>query len=56
MQRASDIELIFPIKDAASAALMVIKADCVRGFDGHKGGLPAQRWRYQRGGEAVGLF
>ena len=29
MQRARDIELIFPIKDAASAALMVIKADCL---------------------------
>jgi hypothetical protein len=28
MQRAWDIELIFPIKDAA-AALMVIKADCL---------------------------
>jgi hypothetical protein len=29
MQRAWDMELIFPIKDAASAALMVIKADCL---------------------------
>jgi len=29
MQRAWDIELIFPVKDAASAALMVIKADCL---------------------------
>jgi hypothetical protein len=29
MQRAWDIELIFPIKDAASAALMVTKADCL---------------------------
>ena len=29
MQHAWDIELIFPIKDAASAALMVIKADCL---------------------------
>ena len=27
--RAWDIESIFPIKDAASAALMVIKADCL---------------------------
>jgi hypothetical protein len=27
MRRAWDIELIFPVKDAASAALMVIKAD-----------------------------
>jgi hypothetical protein len=32
MQR--DIELIFPIKDAASAALMSIKADCL-----HKAGI-----------------
>jgi hypothetical protein len=30
MQRAWDIELIFPIKDAASAALMFIKVDCLR--------------------------
>ena len=29
MQGAWDFELIFPIKDAASAALMVIKADCL---------------------------
>ena len=29
MQRAWDVELIFPIKDAASAALMVLKADCL---------------------------
>jgi hypothetical protein len=29
MQRARDIEVIFPIKDAASAALMLIKADCL---------------------------
>jgi hypothetical protein len=29
MQHARDIELIFPIKDALSAALMVIKADCL---------------------------
>jgi hypothetical protein len=34
MQRAWDIELIFPIKDTASAALMVIKADCL-----HKAGI-----------------
>jgi hypothetical protein len=32
MQR--DIELIFPIKDVASAALMAIKADCL-----HKAGI-----------------
>jgi hypothetical protein len=31
---AWDSELIFPIKDAASAALMVIKADCL-----HKAGV-----------------
>jgi hypothetical protein len=30
MQRTPDIELNFPIKDAASAALMVVKADCLR--------------------------
>jgi hypothetical protein len=29
MQRARDSKLIFPIKDAASAALMLIKADCL---------------------------
>ena len=29
MQRALYSELIFPIKDAASAALMLIKADCL---------------------------
>jgi hypothetical protein len=29
-----NIELIFPIKDAASAALMIIKADCL-----HKAGI-----------------
>jgi hypothetical protein len=34
MQRARDSELIFPIKDAASAALMLIKADCL-----HKAGI-----------------
>jgi hypothetical protein len=32
MQR--DLELVFPIKDAASAALMTIKADCL-----HKAGI-----------------
>jgi hypothetical protein len=30
MQRPLDMEAIFPITDAASAALMVIKADCLR--------------------------
>jgi hypothetical protein len=34
MQRAWDSELIFPMKDAASAALMLIKADCL-----HKAGI-----------------
>ena len=29
MQRAPYSELIFPIKDAASAALMLTKADCL---------------------------
>jgi hypothetical protein len=29
MQRARDIELNFPIKDTASAALMLVKADCL---------------------------
>src|SRR5215468_9885227 len=29
MQRAWDIEIIFPIKDAASAALMLVKANCL---------------------------
>lgn len=30
MQREWDSELIFPIRDAASAALMLLKADCLR--------------------------
>jgi hypothetical protein len=34
MRRVWDSEVIFPIKDAASAALMVIKADCL-----HKAGV-----------------
>jgi hypothetical protein len=34
MRRAPDIELNFPIKDAASAALMLVKADCL-----HKAGM-----------------
>jgi hypothetical protein len=29
MERGRDSELIFPIKDAASAALMLTKADCL---------------------------
>ena len=29
MQRSWAIELIFPVKDVASATLMVIKADCL---------------------------
>jgi hypothetical protein len=38
MQCARDIELIFPIKDASSAALMLIKADCL-----HKAGIISER-------------
>jgi hypothetical protein len=38
MQRALDMEAIFPIKDAASAALMAIKADYL-----HKAGLISER-------------
>jgi hypothetical protein len=34
MQPARDMELIFPITDAISAALMLIKADCL-----HKAGI-----------------
>ena len=34
MQPARDMELIFPITDAISAALMLIKADCL-----HKVGI-----------------
>jgi hypothetical protein len=34
MQCARDIELNFPIKDATSASLMLIKADCL-----HKAGI-----------------
>jgi hypothetical protein len=30
MQRPLNLEAIFPIKDAPSAALMAIKADCLR--------------------------
>jgi hypothetical protein len=30
MQRPLDMEAIFPIKDPPSAALMAIKADCLR--------------------------
>jgi hypothetical protein len=30
MQRQLDMEALFPITDAASAALMAIKADCLR--------------------------
>jgi hypothetical protein len=37
MKPAWDVELIFPIKDAASAALMLIKADCL-----HKAGIISQ--------------
>ena len=38
MRHARDVEVIFPIKDAASAALMVIKADCL-----HKAGIISDR-------------
>jgi hypothetical protein len=38
MRHARDIEVIFPIKDAMSAALMVIKADCL-----HKAGIISDR-------------
>ena len=47
MQRAWDIELIFPIKDAASAALMLIKADCL-----HTAGIISEaekQWVHSRG-------
>ena len=46
MRRAWDIELIFPIKDAASAALMLIKADCL-----DKAGIireAEKQWVYSR--------
>jgi hypothetical protein len=41
MQR--DIELIFPIKDVASAALMTIKADCL-----HKAGMAEKQHVHSR--------
>ena len=46
MQRAWDIALFFPIKDAASAALMLIKADCL-----HKAGIVSEaekQWVHSR--------
>ena len=46
MQRALDMEVIFPIKDAASAALMATKADYL-----HKAGIITdweERWVYSR--------
>ena len=46
MQRKSDIELYFPIKDVASAALMLIKADRL-----HKAGIintADKRWVHSR--------
>ncbi len=45
MQHAWDIELIFPIKDPASAALMVIKADCL-----HNAGVigDVDKWVHSR--------
>jgi hypothetical protein len=48
MRHARDVEVIFPIKDAASAALMVIKADCL-----HKAGIISDRekqWADSRAG------
>ena len=36
-----DLEVMFPIKDAASAALMVIKADCL-----HKAGIISDREKH----------
>ena len=38
MQRALDMEAVFPINDRASAALMAIKADCL-----HKAGIISKR-------------
>jgi hypothetical protein len=46
MRRALNMEVIFPIKDAASAALMTIKADYLR-----KAGIISEweeRWVYSR--------
>jgi hypothetical protein len=46
MQRVWNIESIFPIKDAASAALMLIKADCL-----HQAGVineAEKRWVHSR--------
>ena len=48
MRHPRDIELIFPIKDAVSADLMVIKADCL-----HKAGKISDRekqWVNSRAG------
>jgi len=38
MQRALDMEAVFPINDRASAALMAMKADCL-----HKAGIISER-------------
>jgi hypothetical protein len=48
MQRAWEFELIFPIKDTASAALMLIKADCLHnaGFISHG----EKQWVHSRAG------
>jgi len=46
MQRKLDVEAIFPINDAASAALMAIKADYL-----HRAGIITEweeRWVYSR--------
>ncbi len=50
MRHARDIEAIFPIKDAASAALMVIKADCL-----HRAGIISEREK-QWVGSRAGTF
>jgi hypothetical protein len=46
MQGGRESEQIFPIRDAASAALMLIKADCL-----HKAGVISERerqWVYSK--------
>jgi hypothetical protein len=46
MRLTPDMEAIFPVKDAASAALMAIKADCL-----HKAGIITEweeRWVYSK--------
>jgi hypothetical protein len=46
MERVWDIRLVFPVKDAVSAALMIIKADCLQ-----KAGVISEderQWVYSR--------